>query len=102
MIEALDHLVLTVNDIGATCQFYSDVLGMEVVTFENGRQALHFGTQKINLHQVGQEYEPKANIPTPGSADLCLITNQPLAQVIKHIKKLNIEILEGPVSKTGA
>ena len=70
-IERLDHLVLTVKDIPATCDFYSRVLGMEVVTFGAGRKALAFGQSKINLHQQGREFEPKAAAPTPGSADLC-------------------------------
>src|SRR5258706_6854002 len=74
-IDQLDHLVLTVQDIQTTCEFYSRVLGMHVVTFAEGRKALHFGQQKINLHQKGKEFEPKAQHPTPGSADLCFLTS---------------------------
>ena len=73
LIDRLDHLVLTVRDVAATCDFYSRVLGMRVVTFGEERKALSFGAQKINLHQAGREFEPKAEHPTPGSADLCLI-----------------------------
>ena len=75
-IDRLDHLVLTVEDIAATCDFYSRVLGMEVVTFGEGRKALAFGRQKINLHQRGREIEPKAAVALPGTADLCLITSE--------------------------
>lgn len=101
-IQQLDHLVLTVKDIDATCTFYSQALGMEVVTFGNGRKALTFGAQKINLHRQGHELEPKAATPTPGSADLCFITETPLAEVARHLHSCGIEILEGPVERTGA
>ncbi len=101
-IERIDHLVLTVADIKATCDFYSTVLGMQVVTFGNGRSALAFGDQKINLHRAGNEFEPKAARPTPGSADLCLITPIPLEQVADHIRARSVEIVEGPVVRTGA
>jgi catechol 2,3-dioxygenase-like lactoylglutathione lyase family enzyme len=101
-IECLDHLVLTVDDLQATCAFYKRVLGMQVVIFAHGRYALQFGQQKINLHQVGKEFEPKAALPTPGSADLCFITSLPLDQVVAHLHTCNVEIVEGPVSRTGA
>jgi catechol 2,3-dioxygenase-like lactoylglutathione lyase family enzyme len=101
-IECLDHLVLTVDDLQATCAFYERVLGMQVVTFANGRYALQFGQQKINLHQTGKEFEPKAALPTPGSADLCFITLLPLGQVIAHLHTCKVEIVEGPVSRIGA
>ncbi len=101
-INRLDHLVLTVNDVEATCSFYKLVLGMEVVVFGGGRRALSFGAQKINLHQKGNEYEPKAFKPTPGSADLCLITSLPMPEVIAHLNSCGVEIIEGPASKTGA
>ena len=101
-ITRLDHLVLTVADIAATCDFYSRVLGMEVVAFGAGRTALAFGSQKINLHAKGKEYEPKAAAPTPGSADVCLIASTPLAEVIAHLQKCGVPILEGPVPRTGA
>ncbi len=70
-IDSLDHLVLTVQDIQTTCEFYESVLGMQVATFAEGRKALQFGNQKINLHQKGKEFEPKAQYSAPGSADLC-------------------------------
>ncbi len=101
-IDRLDHLVLTVQDIDTTCDFYQRVLSMQVVTFGAGRRALAFGQSKINLHQAGQEFEPKAQRPTPGSADLCFISSTPLAAVIAHIQSCHIAILEGPVRRTGA
>ncbi len=101
-IDGLDHLVLTVGDIEATCTFYCQTLGMEVVTFGNGRKALVFGSQKINLHQPGHEFEPKAGRPTPGSADLCFITETPLFEVALHLKSRNVEIVQGPIERTGA
>ncbi len=101
-IDSLDHLVLTVADVAASCAFYSRVLGMEVVTFGAGRKALAFGTQKINLHQAGREFEPKAQRPTPGSADLCFLTSVPLAQVRAHLAACGVTVSEGPVQRTGA
>ncbi|MDN4524842.1 VOC family protein [Fictibacillus fluitans] len=101
-IQRLDHLVLTVKDIEKTCDFYSEVLGMKVETFRQGRKALKFGDQKINLHQAGHEFEPKAAIPIPGSADLCFITDVPLNQVVKHLENHKVPLLEGPVERTGA
>jgi len=101
-IDRLDHLVLTVKNIEETCNFYSRVLGMKVITFGNGRKALHFGQQKINLHQAGSEFEPKAKAPTPGSADLCLIANVQMSEVIQHLQACGIPIEEGPVARTGA
>jgi catechol 2,3-dioxygenase-like lactoylglutathione lyase family enzyme len=101
-IDSIDHLVLTVNDLQATCDFYSRALGMAIVTFAGGRTALSFGSQKINLHQHGREFEPKALLPTPGSADLCLITSTPLSEVIQHLASVGVAIIEGPVPRTGA
>ncbi len=106
MIDSLDHLVLTVRDIDATLRFYESVLGMQAMRFMakdgSARMALSFGHQKINLHQQGNEFEPKADRPTPGSADLCFLTVKPLAEVIAHIVAQNVAILEGPVQRTGA
>lgn len=101
-IDRIDHLVLTVRDIEATCAFYQHVLGMEVVSFTGGRTALAFGSQKFNLHQAGKEFEPKADRPTAGSADFCLITSVPVAQVIEHLRRCGVAILEGPATRTGA
>nr|MBO2476844.1 VOC family virulence protein [Bacillota bacterium] len=101
-VDSLDHLVLTVADVEATCRFYSRVLGMEVVTFGQGRKALQFGSQKINLHQQGREFEPKAARPTPGSADLCFLTTVPLSDVVAHLQSAGVAIVEGPVQRTGA
>jgi catechol 2,3-dioxygenase-like lactoylglutathione lyase family enzyme len=101
-IDRLDHLVLTVTDLDQTCQFYTQVMGMQVVNFGNGRQALAFGQQKINLHPVGSTYEPKASRPLPGSADLCFITDLSLPLVIAHLNRHRITIEQGPVGRTGA
>lgn len=106
MIDSLDHLVLTVRDIDATVDFYARVLGMQPVRFTakdgSERVALGFGRQKINLHCHGREFEPKADQPMPGSADLCFLTTRPLDEVIVHLTALDIAILEGPVPRTGA
>jgi catechol 2,3-dioxygenase-like lactoylglutathione lyase family enzyme len=101
-IERIDHLVLTVKDINSTCDFYSRVLGMQVVPFGEGRKALSFGQQKINLHQAGRELEPKAEKPTTGSADLCFIAQVPLSDVVVHLHSRGVEIIEGPVKRDGA
>jgi catechol 2,3-dioxygenase-like lactoylglutathione lyase family enzyme len=101
-VDRLDHLVLTVADVEATCAFYTRVLGMRVVTFGNARKALAFGAQKINLHAHGREFEPKADRPTPGSADLCFTTSVPLSQVVAHLNAQGVAIIEGPVERTGA
>lgn len=101
-IDSLDHFVLTVKDIAATCDFYSKALGMQVVTFGGGRKALTFGSQKINLHEQGKEFDPKAHSPMPGSGDICLITSLALPEVIAHLNACKIEIIDGPVKRTGA
>lgn len=101
-VDSLDHLVLTVADIDMTVDFYARVLGMEVVTFGEGRKALRFGAQKINLHQAGHEFEPKAARPTPGAADLCFLTSMPIADVLTHLSTMGVPVIEGPVGRTGA
>ena len=101
-IDSLDHLVLTVKDIKTTSAFYSRVLGMDIVSFGGGRKALSFGSQKINLHQQSNELEPKAQKPTPGSADLCFITSVPLTEVASHLSSCGVTVIEGPVQRTGA
>ncbi|MBC3774114.1 VOC family protein [Brucella melitensis] len=101
-ISCIDHFVLTVQDIDVTCDFYSRACGMEVVTFAGGRKALSFGQHKINLHQAGSEFLPKAASPTRGSGDFCLISSIPLDEVIAHLETENIAIEDGPVARTGA
>ena len=101
-ISRIDHIVLTVADIAATCEFYSRALNMQVLSFGAGRIALSFGQQKINLHQSGKEFEPKAMRPTPGSADFCMITETPISQVMLHLQACGVDLLEGPVRRTGA
>ena len=101
-ISQLDHLVLTVADPDRTCAFYFNVLGMEIRTTDKGRTSLHFGTGKINLHQAGAEFSPHALKPTPGSADICLLTKTPIQQVMEHLIHHQVDIIEGPVKRTGA
>lgn len=101
-IERLDHLVLTVRDVEATVTFYAQVLGMKPVTFGNGRRALSFGQQKLNLHPADAPFKPHAAHPTTGSADLCLISTTSISVVVDHLKGKGIAIEEGPVSRTGA
>ena len=100
-IDRIDHLVLTVADIAATVSFYERVLGMEHVE-RDGRHALRFGRAKINLHESGREFEPKAASPVPGSADLCLITRDPLDVVTAELQGHGVAVEEGPVERTGA
>ncbi|MEZ8617179.1 VOC family protein [Vibrio splendidus] len=101
-ISHLDHLVLTVKDIEITVDFYQRVLGMKPIQFGEGRVALSFGNQKINLHQLGYEFEPKAKRVQAGSADLCFVTNTPIVEVVEHIQAQGVVIEEGPVPRTGA
>ena len=101
-IDRLDHLVLTVASIEAAAEFYTRVLGMGVVTFGAGRTALTFGTSKINLHEAGKEFEPKARRPTPGSADICLIVEDGIADVMAELAAAGVGTEEGPVPRTGA
>lgn len=102
MIDRLDHLVLTVNNIDATIRFYTNALGMRLEVFGANRRALVFGQQKINLHSSEEPLRPHAKLPTPGSADLCFITQIRLSEVLDHLNQLSIQIEEGPVSRTGA
>jgi catechol 2,3-dioxygenase-like lactoylglutathione lyase family enzyme len=101
-IDRIDHIVLTVFDLERTLGFYSRVLGMEPVTFAGGRRGLAFGRQKLNLHQAGREFEPKALAPAPGAIDLCFIASTALDEVIETLKEEGVVIIEGPVDKTGA
>ena len=102
MIDHLDHLVLTTRDKAACIDFYTRVLGMQIETLGAGRHAFKFGAQKINLHEAGKEFLPKADLPTPGSLDLCFIAAVPLDVFIAHLAALGIAIEEGPVARTGA
>jgi len=102
IIQAIDHLVLTVEDIDVTINFYTSILGFDVVTFGDNRKALVFGNQKINLHQKGKEIEPKAEHPTPGSADLCFIAKTKIEEVLQELKEKNVTVIEGIVDRTGA
>jgi catechol 2,3-dioxygenase-like lactoylglutathione lyase family enzyme len=101
-IERIDHLVLTVKNVEISCAFYTKVLGMQEVTFQGGRKAVAFGNQKINFHELGQEFDPKAIHPSPGSADLCFITRAPMAQIIRHLDTCGVALIEGPIERTGA
>lgn len=105
-IASLDHFVLTVADIPTTLAFYSEVLGMQAETFQvadgSHRHSLKFGPSKINLHQRGHEFEPKARHPTPGSADLCFLSEVPLSDWQVHLRTRGIRIEEGPLPRTGA
>lgn len=101
-ISKLDHLVLTVKDIEESILFYTSVMGMERIIFGQSRMALKFGSQKINLHEEGKEIDPKAHKPTPGSYDLCFITKTPIDKAISHVEDCGVEIIEGPVDRTGA
>ena len=101
-IDSIDHVVFTVKDIEATCEFYTKVLGMEVVTFGEGRKALSFGSQKINLQRVGRESTLIAEKPTSGSADVCFVTSVSLSEVISHLKSCGVKLIAGPMERDGA
>ena len=101
-ISRLDHLVLTVRDIEATCEFYEGVLGFDIVTFGENRKALVLGEQKINLHEFGKEYKPHAKYPSPGSADLCFLTDLHVKRIVEQLAEKKVKIVDGPVQKTGA
>lgn len=101
-LEKLDHLVLPVSDIDTIAMFYTTYLGMEKRTFGEGRVALHFGNQKINLHPAGWDYEPKARVSIAGSADLCFIVSEQVQLLQAELVDSGVEIIEGPVVRTGA
>lgn len=101
-IDSMDHVVFTVKDVDATCRFYAKVLGMEITTFGANRKALCFGSQKINLQQYGRESSLIASKPTPGSADVCFVSTVPLTDVITHLKSCGVELIAGPVERSGA
>lgn len=102
MIERVDHLVLTTRDKDACIRFYTEVLGMKLEAFGENRLALKFGAQKLNLHEWGKEFTPRAHVAVPGSLDLCFIASVTLEEVVERLHKARIAIIEGPVAKTGA
>ncbi len=102
LVNRFDHVVLTVASIDATVDFYTRVLGMTAVTFGDGRTALRFGGSKINLHQAGHEFEPKARHPAPGSMDLCFIVDDPIEDALAQLAAAGVAVEEGPVARTGA
>jgi len=101
-IDSIDHVVLTVKDIEKTCEFYSKVMGMEIVAFGEGRKALTFGTQKINLQKLGRESTLIADKPTSGSADICFVSSLPLTDVVAHLSACGVKLIGGPVERSGA
>ena len=102
MIDHLDHIVLTTARTEQCIDFYTRVLGMKLERFGEGRMALKFGSQKINLHEKDREFEPRATVALPGTLDLCFIANVPLDEVIARLNTARVTIIEGPVMKTGA
>jgi len=105
MIDHIDHIVLTTRDKDGCIRFYTQVLGMRLEAFRTPteeRLALKFGSQKINLHEWGREFAPRAHVAAPGTLDLCFIAAIPLEEVMQRLKHAAVEILEGPVIKTGA
>jgi len=102
VIDHLDHIVLTTTDEAACLRFYVDGLGMTLESFGQGRKALRFGDQKINLHVKGHEFEPKAHLPVPGALDLCFIADVPLDEVMARLAARGLAVIEGPVMRTGA
>lgn len=105
MIDHVDHIVLTTRDLEGCLRFYCDVLGMKMEKFQTPqatRIALKFGNQKINVHEWGKEFSPRAHVAAPGTLDLCFISSVPLEEAIQKLKTHKVEILEGPVNKTGA
>lgn len=105
MIDHIDHIVLTTRDKAACVRFYTEVLGMKLTTFKTPteeRFAFRFGNQKINVHEWGKEFTPRAHVAAPGTLDLCFIASVPLTDVVKRLEDNKIKVLEGPVAKTGA
>ena len=105
MIDHIDHIVLTTRDKAACIRFYTEVLGMKMTTFRTPteeRFAFKFGNQKINVHEWGREFTPRAHVAAPGTLDLCFIASIPLDEVVSQLRKSNVPLLEGPVAKTGA
>src|SRR5919108_2668709 len=101
-IDRIDHIVLTVRDLEATIRFYTENLGLEAVEFEPGRHALHIGDAKLNLHRAGDEFAPHADRPTPGSADLCFTTTEPILAIVERLERAGVPVEVGPVGRVGA
>ena len=101
-LDSIDHVVLTVRDMPASIAFYTRVLGMREVSFGDNRRALAFGHCKLNLHQAGKEFEPKAAHPVPGAIDLCMLTRTPMDALIQHLTAQQIAVEQGPINRTGA
>ncbi|HEY8068762.1 MAG TPA: VOC family protein [Burkholderiales bacterium] len=105
MIDHIDHVVLTTRDLSSCLHFYTEILGMKLEKFQTPtetRMALKFGNQKINVHEWGREFTPRAHVAAPGTLDLCFIASTSLEKVIERLKQENVAIIEGPVMKTGA
>lgn len=105
MIDHVDHIVLTTRDKPACIRFYTEILGMKLVTFKTPteeRIAFTFGNQKINLHEWGREFAPRAHVAAPGTLDLCFIASVSLDEVVRRLSQAKVPVLEGPVKKTGA
>ena len=105
MIDHIDHVVLTTRDLPACLKFYVEILGMKLDKFQTPtetRIALKFGNQKINVHEWGREFTPRAHVAAPGTLDLCFIASLPLEEVIKKLEQNKVKIIDGPVMKTGA
>ncbi len=105
MIDHIDHVVLTTRDLPSCLKFYAEILGMKLEKFQTPtetRIALRFGNQKINVHEWGREFTPRAHVAAPGTLDLCFIASLPLEEVIKKLAQNQVKIIEGPVMKTGA
>lgn len=101
-VSHIDHVILTVKNIDASLKFYSSVLGMEIISYGEGRKALKFGSHRINLHETGSKYKPEASNPFPGSAGICFITHVPANRIVQELKNKNVVIKEGPVERNGA
>lgn len=102
MIDHIDHIVITTRDIKACADFYTRVLGMKLNQFGDNRISFSFGQQKINVHEYGREITPKAHLPVPGSLDICLISSFPVENIKAHLDKLEVALVEGPVTRIGA
>lgn len=101
-VRGLDHIVLTVSDVDRTVDFYTSVLGATAESFDDGRRAVSFGVQKINLHPADDVYTPHAATPQPGSGDFCLVVDTAIATVTDRLREFDVDVVAGPVTKVGA